>query len=314
MQLKLLGRLNKAALAAALTRGKRPPANKIAYVEKIVGVKHHSSVSEFIVYSFELKGIRRDVARIIGSRRLLSPMETSQRYVAVKSEATEGYEKKAFDAYNKLITKYKWKKEDARYVLPTSILTNMTIMVNRRSLGTLIERLQESRIAQAKEVAKFLIKTAKEDGIFETWEPRKCKNVSAYKKGQVVEIMEPEQACYIKGRRAAEFIDVIVSDKLSVSALEQLKRHRIASLVVDDFAQRKSFYIPQGYKVGTGFYKKTIAAAGRTEINASMKGFTLKINMRSLANLKNLRTNRHAQTEIREWSTPLCDDLAEFLV
>jgi thymidylate synthase ThyX len=310
------GKINKAAKAAALTRASKIPADSKAYVEKIVGVKHHSSVSEFIVYTFHFKEISREVASIIGGRRLSSPMEQSQRHVKVGTGlAMTEYEKMAFTTYKTLLEKHKWKKEDARYVLPLSVKTTMMLTINRRSLGVLIERLYCSHSVEATKIADELVKIAAKDGIFETWGYDQEPALAAYEGHLDIEILESSKAYKLRGPRKDEYIDFVISDALSRSALDQMKRHRMASLIIDEFPQ-DSYYIPTGYRGGNKIYKQTIDLAREHEviINATRFGFTQKINLRSFRNFVHLRTDPSAQTEIRGWTQGLYEELRDFVV
>ncbi len=185
----------------------------------------HSSIAEHVVFNFDLIGISRYLAEFIHRSRLASFTEKSQRYVTLDGdfhlpeEIKSSKLKAEFEnviseqnsLYSLLFEKAKAKleadgfvgskrdrfskaKEDARYFLSLSTLTQMGITINARSLQKLLVRLDKSDLHEAKELKKKLEEEAKkiapslvrytdaDDFTRFTWEiPEEKKNQSSEK-------------------------------------------------------------------------------------------------------------------------------------
>ncbi len=152
----------------------------------------HSSIAEHVIFNFDLIGISRYLAEFIHRSRLASFTEKSQRYVTLdgdfylpeevrNSKLREDFEQVISEQnslYELLFAKAKEKleadgfagskrdrfskaKEDARYFLSLSTLTQMGITINARSLQKLLVRLDKSDLHEAKKLKKKLEEEAK---------------------------------------------------------------------------------------------------------------------------------------------------------
>lgn len=116
-------------------------------LSSIVGMGHHS-VIEHAVFTFSVSGVSRSLTHQLVRHRIASFSQQSQRYVSMSTpdyviphtiaenpETLEIYEKameSIWETYAKLSEKVP--VEDARYVLPNSCTTNITITMNAREL------------------------------------------------------------------------------------------------------------------------------------------------------------------------------------
>jgi thymidylate synthase (FAD) len=134
----------------------------------------HTSVFEHIGFTFEINGISRACLAQLTRHRIASYSVESQRYINyTKKEAgvvvppgddfTEAYDH-AFKAYRDMVRKG-IPPEDARFVLPQGVATNLIMTMNARSLYNFfslrmdkhaqweIRELAEKMLALVKEVA-----------------------------------------------------------------------------------------------------------------------------------------------------------------
>lgn len=109
----------------------------------------HLSVVEHIVFYIEIEGVSRFTLNQLVRHRIASYTQQSQRYTKSKFEyytpdsikqndyAYEEYNKILKDIYNKyiyLVEELKIPKEDARCILPVSMLSSISMTINLRSL------------------------------------------------------------------------------------------------------------------------------------------------------------------------------------
>ncbi len=116
-------------------------------LSSIVGMGHHS-VIEHAVFTFSVSGVSRSLTHQLVRHRIASFSQQSQRYVSMSTpdyviphtiaenpKTLEIYEKamdSIWETYAELSEKVP--VEDARYVLPNSCTTNITITMNAREL------------------------------------------------------------------------------------------------------------------------------------------------------------------------------------
>lgn len=146
----------------------------------------HSSIAEHVVFNFDLLDVSRYLAEFIQKSRLASFTEKSQRYVTfdslyiVPKEISQKHDEEyrelmdyLFESYNNMyeLAKQRLKddkfegrrrelegkaKEDARYILPLSTLTQMGMTINARNLEHLLKRLDKSGLDEALQLKEYL--------------------------------------------------------------------------------------------------------------------------------------------------------------
>lgn len=153
----------------------------------------HSSIAEHAVFNIDLIDISRLAAEYIEKSRLVSFTEKSQRYIKIGKDSLipEEFKKKPtllreyeklldelFDSYEiiyeKLLQQIKKEhpkfdenekrykelinlaKEDARYILPLSTLTQLGMTINARNLEKMIRKLSSSPLVELNQIAKNL--------------------------------------------------------------------------------------------------------------------------------------------------------------
>jgi len=304
MKVTIKASMSMAAEAAAITRNKKPPANTEAYVQKIVYAKGHRSIAEFTSYIIELQGITRHTASIVSGRRLVSSAEQSLRYSTPATADSDPEAKQSFEWYNKLLARG-FAKEEARYVLSTKVLINMIVSINRREMHVLVNRLYADARVDTIELADTLVKLMCKDGMFQLQKDENienewpCKDIG-------IEIVDLRGEA--TGPRADELEFYRITDELSISALDQLKRHRMSTLIRCSHINPKQCNY---YMFNDEEYLKIIEEASSFEfpILAAKQKFTWLINKRALRNFLDLRTDAAASTEIRNWSIDLKETL-----
>jgi len=136
----------------------------------------HLDTLEHATATFKIVCSRSAMAQFTRHRHASFGVE-SQRYVKYEnpvfieiphySEGQIVYEsivKLAFEAYQKLIEVYGWKKEDARYVLPESWLTQFYVTMNFRSWRHFLElRLDKSAQWEIRNLAKQIFRLLYDD-------------------------------------------------------------------------------------------------------------------------------------------------------
>lgn len=145
---------------------KETEEEKLALLSNVIE-KGHLSVIEHASFTFLIEGISRVASHQLVRHRLASYTQQSFRYTkADKYELPESikenpevqaYIEHAFYLYNVLIDNG-IKKEDARYILPNAITSDMVVTMNARELRHFFElRLDASAQAEIKELAKKML-------------------------------------------------------------------------------------------------------------------------------------------------------------
>ncbi len=138
----------------------------------------HHSVLEHASYTFSIEGVSRAMTHQLVRHRIASYSQQSQRYVSMDhshyilppsvaedKEAAEKFKKmmdSVWECYEYLVSR-NVPAEDARYVLPNSCSTNITVTMNARELLHFLE-LRTCRRAQweIREVAEEMLKLVRE--------------------------------------------------------------------------------------------------------------------------------------------------------
>jgi len=136
-------------------------------------------------------------------------------------------------------------------------------------------------------------------------------------KQELIEISLRHLQSYDSVLREYELVDLHFELVVSASCFAQLKRHRMATLTSQDYDPALGVTIPPAVAAigmdrafvdvidGTEemygrIQQKAPAAAGYILTNAHRKRVTLKVNARELYHMARLRTDRHAQWDIRD--------------
>jgi thymidylate synthase (FAD) len=127
-----------------------PPASTEELIKKVIRKGHHS-VLEHASATFRIKGGSRVFTHEMVRHRLMSPSQESQRYVHYGSRKPfevvlpdsvkqSGYEERYFEIAGECYSLYqemvdaKVPKEDARYILPGGITSEIVVTANFREL------------------------------------------------------------------------------------------------------------------------------------------------------------------------------------
>lgn len=131
--------------------------------------------------------------------------------------------------------------------------------------------------------------------------------------------MQPHDSVW----REFENIHLLFELIVSSSCYAQLKRHRMATMISQPYDVRLGISVPDSVRVARGvgmlreaaasserlyrlLKRRMAAAAGYTLINAHRRRVLLGLNLRELYHFSRLRSDRHAQWEIRRVSDEMC--------
>ena len=141
----------------------------VLFVKKLIDMKHFS-VLEFASATYLIRGISRACSHQIVRHRHFSFLQVSQRYVelnkpsfVIPKSIKNGDENMKFRAYRTLSNSYQCyreliklgiKKEDARFLLPTAVKTDIVVRGNFRTWREFFEkRIHKSAQWEIKNVA-----------------------------------------------------------------------------------------------------------------------------------------------------------------
>lgn len=160
--------------------------------DNIIFEMGHSSIAEHVVFNLDILDVSRYLTEFIQKSRLASFTEKSQRYVTLSSayyipkELSDSQRKEyitlmdfLFSSYDEMFQQAKAKlerenfsgskkelegkaKEDARYILPLSTLTQMGMTINARSLERLLRRLDGCGLQEAKDLKELIVNQVKD--------------------------------------------------------------------------------------------------------------------------------------------------------
>jgi len=172
MEVKLLAHtLNPDLLCAEIATicyqsVKETEHEKLALLSNIIR-KGHLSIIEHANFTFLIEGISRVASHQLVRHRMASYTQQSFRYTKARDYElpdslkdnleVKFYMNSLFSLYNSLIEKGV-KKEDARYILPNAIVSDIVVTMNARELRHFFElRLDVSAQAEIREVAKKML-------------------------------------------------------------------------------------------------------------------------------------------------------------
>lgn len=375
----------------------------------------HSSIAEHAVFNIDIINITRLLAEELEKARLISFTEKSQRYIKIGediyypeefktdktfSEKYVNLTKELFSAYNQihdaLIPYFKEKypventksslyrdvinmaKEDARYILPLGMLTQVGVTSNARSLEKVIRRLNSSDLPEARELGKkiydIVVKHAPSlvkyttPTEYETETYKLVKNSIGEIKNQINTdevtlidfdkdfedkilaslIMKTSQLDYNSSLATVKKWDKSQKEKILLASIKylnsydnvlrefetsnfefnilitatgfaQLKRHRMTTIIDGEYSTSSGAKTPKSITdIGMkDFFQEKISKIdilyseakekfGKTAdyilSNAHRKNVYLKCNLRELVHITRLRSDAHAQWDIREIS------------
>ena len=382
----------------------------------------HSSVAEHAVFNIDIIGISRYLAERLEKNRLVSFTEKSQRYIKIgydnyyPSEFNEDKDflkkykalvNELFDAYNIIHDKIlpyfiemnkdiepeskeyrdiiNLAKEDARYILPLTTLTQLGMTVNSRSLEKIIRKLLSEDLVESKELAKKIFEAV--DGYAPSlvkyttpteYEKQTYQNLkeiignertgNALKEVSLIEydknILEKILAGLVVKSTNIDFVNAlkIVSSwneekkkkvflesfkninsydsvlrefemsnfefniLISATAFAQMKRHRMATIIDGDYSPelglkipesilingQKDFFMEKTEKINSLFNEakeKWPSACYYILSNSHRKNMILKCNFRELVHISRLRSDMHAQWDIRNISEEMMNEV-----
>ncbi|MDZ7859823.1 MAG: FAD-dependent thymidylate synthase [Candidatus Krumholzibacteriota bacterium] len=374
--------------------------------EKIVFGLGHSSVAEHAVFNFDIMDISRLAVEQLESFRLASFTEKSQRYIKIRKDIFIPEEIKACgleeqfkevmvylsDKYDQLYSKMLGNgvnkyvaREDARYLLPLAVKTQLGMTVNARELEYMISRLASHKLSELNELAEKLCDIAKKiapslvrypeavdyfsnkfrtrsnieensrgfsrSGLEEVKlisDTKDCDNIlvaallfsstdigASEARKKAAGMSEEEQAFIIKSTmenmqphdsvwREFEHVHLLFEVIVSASCFAQLKRHRMATVTPQPYCRSLGVKIPESVKrsgASEEFMKaaemsgelydrikdKMTFAADYASLNSSRRRVLFDVNLRELYNFSRLRSDKHAQWEIRALSEKMCE-------
>lgn len=176
VEVKLIGKVpNAEKIIAAGSRGTRIKTPAYMLLDKIdkkeaesidhhiVNLLGHDAITEFSFYIFSVTGISRVLTHQLVRHRIASYLQMSSRAVSMENsnyiipETIKNQDKanklfietvrKNNEVYKKLVDKFKVPKEDARYLIPSGVQTNIIMGMNVRSLMNFF-KLRLCRCAQ----------------------------------------------------------------------------------------------------------------------------------------------------------------------
>lgn len=189
MEVKLLGMVPEVEkiIAASAKSTRSESADKIVdtltleearkYVGGILAMGHES-ISEYAFYIFSVTGVSRVLTHQLVRHRIASYLQMSGRYTDLtdadyivppeirrNEKALKIYQKGLEDAKQRYtdLLEMNIKKEDARFVLPDSISTNIVVGMNARALNNFLGfRLCNTAQWEIRELAEKILKIVKE--------------------------------------------------------------------------------------------------------------------------------------------------------
>ncbi|MBN2071570.1 MAG: FAD-dependent thymidylate synthase [Candidatus Krumholzibacteriota bacterium] len=150
-----------------------------------------------------------------------------------------------------------------------------------------------------------------------------AKRMKSKNRSEIVASVMKEIESYNGVWREFENIDMTFEVVVSASCYAQLKRHRMTTQIVQPYSTSLGVSIPEsvrkaggislfreGIKKSEGLYRKLREKAGISAeyvlTNAHRRRVMVKINLRELYHFSRLRSDAHAQWEIREISEMMC--------
>lgn len=160
---------------ASICYGSKEIKDKKGFIKKLYLNGHHS-VFEHIYFTFKISGVSRVLTHQLIRHRMCSFTQRSQRYCdetengmilpdSLYGDADIGeISYNTVNLYNKLIEVEGKKKEDARYILPSAMETELYMSCNLRELIHICnERLCSRAQKEIRDMTKEIVKLVDED-------------------------------------------------------------------------------------------------------------------------------------------------------
>ena len=385
----------------------------------------HASVAEHAVFNFDIVGIARFAVEEIQKYRLASFTEKSQRYITLDGDhyipkviVGTPFEKKFrelitfqnevyFSLYKTLqadlyhkhgdmittkggkITVDGWAKEDARYVVSLSTMSQFGMTVNARTLEHMLRRFRASELEEVRDLGEKMFSAVHplspsivkytqptkydtersssvkslvsqyglESKVHETEcrliditdDPdtklcaallfdygtsdyisclEKAEKMSDKDKKDLVYASLCHRECYDRVERAFESVEMTFELVISSSNYAQLKRHRMSTQLVQDYDPDLGVTVPPSIReiVNTDCFAQAMEKSRKlyNELNAEFPQYRnyaltnahrrrvlLKLNARELYHFMSLRSDEHAQWDIRKTSDTMKELVTE---
>lgn len=384
----------------------------------------HSSIAEHAVFNIDIIGVSRLLSEELEKSRLVSFTEKSQRYIKIGTDFLipkefnedpnflDRYKKlinNIFQYYNNIVTKLEpyflekyrdkinkreikerdvlnFAKEDARYILPLSVLTQLGMTVNARNLENILRKFFSSNINEFNEFANNIYSQIKHltPSLIKYTEPtlydkntyndiKNILNIKVYPSVTEKEVELIDYDCDFIDNIISAFIvktsfidykkakDIVKNQRIewknsiireairhltkhsslkrefelanfrfnlliSATAFAQLKRHRMATIIDGEYSPELGIKLPHSIKengledlfmeiiknVETLYYeaKNRWGSVGDYILtNSHRKNIILQANFRELTHITRLRSDIHAQWDIREISNKIIEEI-----
>lgn len=272
----------------------------------------HRNIAEHIVIPMEVMGISRELGSILSDQvDGFTETERSQRYCEVERKDAFLYDhpinKVAMDGYKRL-RGMGAEKEDARYLLPKNVTTEMVVTTNRVTWINICRDLKRSKARGASELlALIMSELNRVDGDYDfdrvDWDktPYEYKVKDDWSGGLLNEPIVRE----LKSDGIPTGI-YEMAYSMSEAAFYQFKRHRkVVSLRRSQPIRGEYFYPPRIYEkeMQLKAYKEVLeehkAMLEAPALNASLLNFGVIIGKPAWDNAIHFRDDSHAQFEIR---------------
>lgn len=248
--------------------------------------------------------------------------------------------------------------EDARYVLPIATLTKTSMTINGRNLEYMIRRLRGSPLLEVRDIGDKLYSAAysctpsllryvdskpcQVEALKEVKIRERIRLVSATRDpdgliaerlgfrslGEITSYLTKIGSCHELPGRQFELVNFVFDIVISNACFDQLKRHRMMSIISNDSEVMKSFVIPDRVMLAR---KKTAYCAAMMRCYHTRKqialhnpsaalyltqlGFnkrvTIGVNLRELYHIAHHRLDKDAQWEIRGVTQEICQIVKE---
>lgn len=312
---------DNSATAAAVTKnvslfGK----NKRTY-EKKRFEQGHITVNEQEVYALSLKNISLAAAEVFGERRVgVSMCQRSFRSTPcegvtskIKKNKARKSHLKLFNEYVRLITKTKTPKQEARFVLPDSAVTDLEVVVNKIALLKIIDKLIKKNIYDCEDLALKLHETISgvswniplvefskydifhDEVLIKDQDVKADMNQCVYDKNGVLVFKESPAVLISKDTpRASELESYVVHASMTNSCYQQLKRHRM-STIIKRHPQFDNIKHPKDATASI----LDLARKDKIMLSGTYRSIVWRLNKRALDHFVKLRASNKAQDEIR---------------
>jgi len=276
--------------------------------------KKHDGILEHTVFSFSIENISRLAVEYLEHHRLASYLEVSfrkQRQLTFYHDKsiTMKENQKCIDREEDIAKQYlalimkKTLPENARYMIPLSVLTSVQLTVNARAGIRICQDLINADLKEVRDLGNKILRHIQNHfgwkkllymNETKAWNPF-VKFALTHKETRF-EIFEPPFRIF-EGlvERRKELSTISIEGYLSDSAISQLRRHRIGSLFIERLEEADERMLPDGSIVDFKYENEYSAPMG------VMRRFKMFLNLRSYENILDQRLNKSAQKEIRKF-------------